>query len=338
MSIELPDRINNYTSEIEQIFDKYTDLLINLIIVNKIVLKDNQSFSFYSYAFSKLAKKRFRKMYSDIYNSLKQSIIKEWNVSNKKNDELVKKIKLFKDRERFFKRNDDSLNAFFERKREGLNLSQRVWNLTTQFRKELELSIDTSIREGKSAQLLSKEIKKYLNEPDKLFRKIKDQNNKYTLSKAAKEYHPGQGVYRSSSKNALRVLRTEINIANKIADIERWQTLPFVVGYEVKRSKNKYFCSVCDSLKGKYPKSFKFPGWHPQCLCFIVPILMNHEEMLKLNEYLIKGKEINWKSKNEVEELPSNFLQWIKENTERISTAKSLPYFIRDNKSFLSVC
>ncbi|CVK16984.1 hypothetical protein Ga0061079_11358 [Apibacter mensalis] len=63
---------------------------------------------------------------------------------------------------------------------------------------------------------------------------------------------------------------------------------------------------------------------------------MTHQEMLLLNKYTLQGKEIDWKSKNEVETLPSNLLQWISDNVNRISKAQSLPYFIRDNKNILS--
>ena len=329
-------RVDEYTIQIEKLYEKYTDLLIELILIHRITLH-KKAFTFYDYPFAELVKNILRNMYSELYSSLKVSITKEWNLSNTKNDELVKKIKIIKNKDKFLKRNDAPLHAFFERKRYGLNLSDRVWKLTTQHKKELELCIDACLRSGQSAHLLSIGIKKYLNEPDRLFRRIKDQNNKLTLSKAAKEYAPGRGVYRSSKKNALRLARTEINIAYKTADIERWKDMPFVVGYEIKRSKNPYPCKICDSLKGKYPKYFQFVGWHPQCLCSMLPILMTHEEMLKLNNYTLRGKELDWKSVNEVEELPSNFLLWLSENLKRINTAKSLPYFIKDNKDILPI-
>ncbi|CVK17199.1 hypothetical protein Ga0061079_1211, partial [Apibacter mensalis] len=274
------DRLNEYCYQIENTYDKYTLLLIELVLIHKIILNE-KAFSFYNYALlAKKAKVITRNMYSELYFHLKKSITNEWNLSNKKNDELVNKIKILKNNTKYYKRNEAPLHAFFERKRNGLNLSNRVWNLTTQHRKELELCIDACLRDGKSAHSLSSEIKKYLNEPDKLFRKVKDQNNKTTLSKAAKEYSPGTGVYRSSKKNALRLTRTEINIAYKTADIERWESMPFVVGYEIKRSNNPYPCKTCEALKGKYPKYFKFVGWHPQCLCSMTPILMTHQEML----------------------------------------------------------
>lgn len=98
------------------------------------------------------------------------------------------------------------------------------------------------------------------------------------LRKNAQAYHPGQGVYRSSYKNALRLARPETFIASRTADYERWQDIDFVVGIQVVRSNNPYECDVCGSLAGKYPKDFKFVGWHPNCRCRAIPILATDEE------------------------------------------------------------
>lgn len=31
-----------------------------------------------------------------------------------------------------------------------------------------------------------------------------------------------------------------------------------------------------------YPKDFKFEGWHPQCFCYVTPILVSEDEMAKM--------------------------------------------------------
>ena len=63
-----------------------------------------------------------------------------------------------------------------------------------------------------------------------------------------KDYHPGQGVYRSSYKNALRLAATETNKAFRTADYERWQNMDFVTGIEVERSPTNHGpCPVCDA-------------------------------------------------------------------------------------------
>ena len=47
----------------------------------------------------------------------------------------------------------------------------------------------------------------------------------------------------------------------------------------------------------------------------------------------MRGEEPLTESENTVREFPYNFNEWVKENQERIESAKSLPYFVRDNKS-----
>lgn len=190
-------------------------------------------------------------------------------------------------------------------------LSDRVWNLSNNFRTELEMAIDVAISEGIPANRLASEVKKYLNEPDNLFRRYRDKNGQLQWSKKAQAHHTGQGVYRSSYKNAERLARTEINMAYREADIQRWQTLDFVSGYEIKRSKHPYPCQICDMMQGKYPKSFRWWGNHPNCRCYIVPIF-----------------------KDEMAKVPINkaFTDWISENQEKINNAKNLPMFLWGTK------
>ena len=86
----------------------------------------------------------------------------------------------------------------------------------------------------------------------------------------------------------------------------------FVVGMEVRRSNHVYDCDVCESLKGRYPKDFKFSGFHPHCRCVMISILATEEELLK---NLNSGVEIH--SKNEIKAFPGNFHKWVKENKQR---------------------
>jgi hypothetical protein len=173
---------------------------------------------------------------------------------------------------------------------------------------------------------------------------VRDKHGQLHLSKAAKEFHPGAGVYRSSYKNALRLSRTENNMAYRAADHERWQQLDFVVGIEVKLSNNHTingvpFTDICDDLKGKYPKDFKFSGWHPQCRCHAVPILKTVDEVMAENERIMKGEEPTSDSVNAVGDVPKNFTQWVEKNSERIAQAEErgkVPYFIRDNREFVN--
>jgi len=191
-----------------------------------------------------------------------------------------------------FSRNADALEAFLARKSgpNGLDLSQRVWNYHNQFHFEIENNLAMGIKEGRPAAQMASDQKQYLAEPDSLFRRIRDFEGNLVLSKVAMEYNSGQGVYRSSYKNALRLERTETNMAYRSADNDRYARSKLILGYEVKLSDRHPTFDICDHLKGKYPKDFKFIGWHPQCLCYTVSILPSTAEYDKFEDALLSGK------------------------------------------------
>ena len=242
---------------------------------------------------------------------------------------------------RYFRNNTEAHDAFLMRTIKGMGLSDRVWRLTAQCRQELEMAIDIGLGDGLSAQEMSRSIRQYLKEPDKLFRRVRDKHGNLVLSEAAKAYHPGQGVYRSSYKNALRLSATEGNIAYRTADHLKWQQLDFVVGIKIGLSNNHTlngvpFHDICDELAGRYPKDFKFTGWHPFCRCIATTILMTPEEFKANEEAFLDGKEPTVRSKNEVDDVPPQFKKWRKENANKIKSAKSLPYFVRDNEQYFN--
>jgi hypothetical protein len=141
-------------------------------------------------------------------------------------------------------------------------------------------------------------------------------------------------VYRSSYKNAVRLARTENNMAYRSSDHERWQQLDFVVGVEIRLSNNHPVSDICDELKGKYPKDFTFTGWHPQCRCHAVSILKTPEELAQENEAIMAGEAPDKHSANEVRDVPEGFKQWVAANSDRIAAAEqrgTLPYFLKDN-------
>lgn len=261
-----------------------------------------------------------------------------WTLSNTKNDAMVDSIigkaELPKKTVQQWKHPHlEALSAFIDRKEAGMNLSKRVWSLTRQFKGEMELALELGMGQGKSAAELSRDIRKYLVYPDKLFRRVRDKSGALRLSKAAAAFHPGRGVYRSSYKNALRMTATENNIAYRTADHTRWQALPFVLGIEIHISNNHPTDDICDIFDGKrFPKDFKFTGWHPWCRCYAVSVLASQEEMDAYTRAIINGEDVsNWKFKGEIDKMPKEFNQWMKDNETRIASAKTMPYFIKDN-------
>ena len=275
---------------------------------------------------------------SSLQTNIEQGDEESWTLSNTKNDAMVDTIigkkHLPKKVVQAWKHPHlEALNAFIARKEAGMNLSRRVWNLTQQFKSEMELALEMGMGEGKSAAALSRFIRKYLVEPNKLFRRVRDKSGALRLSKAAAAYHPGRGVYRSSYKNALRMTATENNIAYRTADHNRWQALPFVIGIEIHISNNHPTEDICDIFDGKrFPKDFKFTGWHPWCRCYAVSVLASQEEMDAYTTALMNGEDVNHlKFTGQVEKMPNEFNKWMKDNQARIENATSMPYFIKDN-------
>lgn len=275
----------------------------------------------------------------------------EWRAACDKNDAFLKSILRTsrltpEEAEQYQARNLEALQSFQQRKVEGLGLSQRVWKYVGDIKDTIELGIDVGLGEGRSAQQLSKDLRQCLQQPDKLFRRVRDKYGNLRLSKAAALYHPGQGVYRSSARNAQRLARTEVNMAYRQAEYLRWQQLDFVVGIRIWLSNNhtvldskgrpQTLVDICDELKGDYPKTFRFVGWHPQCRCQVTPILSDYDEYNKDRgnrlKAIVRGQAYkSLPSRRQVTAMPENFTQYIDGIRERAKGWKSQPYYIRDN-------
>ena len=361
---ELFKRTEGYAAEVRAIYLEALGEIINLVKGTE--LEDGKPFSFSEYGYSEEVTPILRNMYSRTYQAIRGGVQKEWILSNEHNDELVKSIfgaSSIEDHHfaRYFLRNKEAMDAFFARKtgEEGLSLSQKVWKYNGMFKEELENALDLAIGEGTPANRLATKIKGYLQEPDKFYRRFRvkigeDENGNPIYGRIwkrriwdkesesykwvndnPKKYHPGQGVYRSSYRNAQRLARTETNIAYREADFTRWQQLDFVVGVEIKLSNNHPVWDICDDLKGVYPKGFKWVGWHPNCRCYMVPVLAKEEELDKMLDKILNGEDPGSVVTDSPKNLPDQFQTWVKDNEERYAKAEAkgtLPYFIRDNK------
>lgn len=206
-----------------------------------------------------------------------------------------------------------------------MDLSARVWNICEQAKDNVGLYLQSGVGTGRSAQKMSKDVRAMMKNPDKRFRRIRDpETGRLRPSKPMAGYHPGQGVYRSSYKNAIRMTRTETNMAYRFADQARWQKMDFILGYEVKLSASHPEFDICDSMAGKYPKTFVFGGWHPQCYCYTVPIMMEQDKFI---EHLQTDKAIT----GHVKTLPGKATQYIRGHSKQFQNWTTPPYWLRDN-------
>ena len=243
----------------------------------------------------------------------------------------------------------------------GLNLAQTVWNYCQQTKSEFEMAMSNTIadgiKKGSSAEEIGKSIRRYLNDPDMMYRRyhtIKVQKNgkkkdvvtwrrrRIIDGKVRFVEEPlekvGMGVYRSARKNALRVARTEINSAYNKARNERWQNEPFVIGQYIHVSPQHNIDDICNDLEGRYPKDYVWISWHPQCICTSDPIMIDGEEKKEFYKRLMAGEDMsNYVSPFAVLTMPEKYNQYIKDNSEAIVKAGmkgKLAWHLQDNTKY----
>ena len=378
-------RTEYYADNVRRLYATATDELLKLSAM-KVSNGVSAAFSFSdSKRLSEQANAILRALYSGVYNEIKGGVIAEWENANKSCDALItsifgKKVKEDNHYARYFARNKESVDVFFKRKSEygGLNLSQRVWKYVGDFKTEMEMALSVAMGEGKSAATISREVRKYLQRPDMMFRRFRVKTGEQDIFDAdgnivgkepvygrvwkrkvvdavtgnvswqtvnLKDYSFGRGVYRSSYKNAMRLARTETNMAYRTADQERWRQLDFVIGYRVVLSDNHPEPDICNDLsakrgekgsRGVYPKDFVFKGWHPQCRCYVVPILADEKEFDKIQEAILNDEPIP-ESKSVIREPNKYFQDWWKSNKNRVVEAQSLPYWVKDNPKYTKI-
>ncbi len=175
-------------------------------------------------------------------------------------------------------------------RKEGLSLSDKVWNYSQLGKSEVEMGISNVLKDGlkagTSAEELGRKVRQYLNNPTMMYRRywvtvadhagnkkkvarwyrchIDEKTGKVTFSDEPLE-KVGMGVYRSARMNGYRLMRTEINMSYHKANASRWANEPFVRGIRVWKSPEHPRPDICDELEGYYPKDFVFEGWHPAC-------------------------------------------------------------------------
>nr|DAP11314.1 MAG TPA: ADP-ribosyltransferase exoenzyme [Caudoviricetes sp.] len=243
----------------------------------------------------------------------------------------------------------------------GLNLTQIIWNYCQQTKSEFEMAMSNTIadgiKKGSSAEEVGKSIRKYLNDPDMMYRRyhtIKIQKNgkkkdvvtwrrrRIIDGKVRFVEEPlekvGMGVYRSARKNALRVARTEINAAYHKARNERWQNEPFVIGQYIHVSPQHNIDDICNDLEGRYPKDYVWISWHAQCICTSDPITIQGEEKKEFYKRLMAGEDMsNYVSPFAVLTMPEKYNQYIKDNSEAIVKAGmkgKLAWHLQDNTKY----
>ena len=313
-------RLARYADRVQSVYDT-----LNKEIASAVVRTSYDGSVPFRFADYPLTKKKIEEVQAAFVRDLRSLIYsgtsEEWKQSNLVQDLLADKVlKFYGAKERgkkhrvYYQTNSDALKAFQQRKEDGMGLSERLWNQSRNYKEEMEYAISSAIEKGTSAVKLSKRLSKYLVDFPSLKHDYKDKFGKAVTCQDCE--------YRS-----IRLARSEINMAYRKAEQERWKQFDFVLGYEVKLTQNGHHVpDICDDLAGKYPKDFIFLGWHPNCMCYVVPILKTEEQFW------------NYEDAEPVTEPPKGFNDWLRENAERIDKAAengTLPYWYTDNEKYV---
>lgn len=138
----------------------------------------------------------------------------------------------------------------------GYRLSDRVWNTTAHTRQQIDLYLETAIREGRGALAITRELAQFLTPGEQL----RTTNKPYGST---------------ASFSAMRLARTEITHAQLEASRVSAAMNPFVAGMKWNLSAAHPKVDICDAYarggpegNGVYPIGSYPVNPHPNCMCY----------------------------------------------------------------------
>jgi len=265
-------------------------------------------------------KKRIEEAVKELYDTIKQEIEKAAGevatMTGEQNFTLSKSIygkAKIPAKSLFIKGSINAVRSFLNRKDYGIPFSKRIWRQRREYRRRIEQAMIEGLKKGTPAKTIAKEI----------------------LSSHKINAH-GKGIYNDPRKNAERLAATEVNKAYQYANWKAWKDDPRIKGIKVQLSNNHPIYDICDELEGVYPKDFLFAGWHPNCRCVAVPVLISERERSLHEDYLLGLRKEPPQIKY-VTQPPKKFNEWLEKHSERIKGWKNTPDWIINNAKYVNL-
>lgn len=310
---DLGKRLNAYTRKIISIYE--TLAKESAKIATSTDFDGDGEFSFDDYPRTEKKVNALLDYYSNnmqalVYNGISD----EWKNSNTLQDLLAKRVigtftrKIADAKQKaYFEHNNAAKKAFIERKIKGLGLSERIWNQRADVKEALEKSLSVGIEKGMSAVKLSKKVSKYLNDYP-------------SLAKAYKKKYGKAITIQNCEYRSVRLARNEINMAYRSAEQERWARMDYIKGKEIKTTNNpSHKHDMCDLLAGVYPSYFPWVGWHVNCMCYAIPVIMSEKEY--------------WSGKQPSNAMPKNFTNWVNDNKDKVKQSSYITQYAKVEKT-----
>jgi len=152
----------------------------------------------------------------------------------------------------------------------GMTISDRVWELRT-YSNDIEVIIKNGLRNKLSIETISKQLDGF----------IKPGRHVTTLTPYG----------RALNFDSMRIARTEVMEAYRLADVAAMRRSPWVTGLKWELSGGHTDLCECDELDGQVFTEADVPmAPHPQCACALIPEVMSGEEWdTALTEYTETG-------------------------------------------------
>ncbi len=329
---------------IERLFLLFADDVAGLGLIRSYLQRDEPDFLRNMKRLSGTLNNRIDELLDNIYLVISGAYTRTWTTGEALGRSIIKtkltnREALFEwlEKEGTFAHRAKAMNNFRLTKT-SFRLSSRIWK--EGIRGQIEDALQLALSEGKSADQLSLDLRRYLKEPDRLYRRVRDkETGELKLSQNAKDYHPGQGVYRSSYQNALRLAANEINTAYRRSEREMYQNNPVIIGYRISLSNNHTcnglpFVDICDYAEGVYPKDFVWTGWHVKCRCNMTPVFASQNDLAAMQRAILQGKDPNVIRTRQIKDIPTSFKNWSAGHKEQLSRWKSKPYYVLDNPNY----
>ncbi|MGE5593174.1 MAG: hypothetical protein ACM3X3_05785 [Betaproteobacteria bacterium] len=176
--------------------------------------------------------------------------------------------------------NARAVEAIWARTRNGMKLSNRIWEKGTEAREAIRTIIWDSTARGRDAVKIARDIEKYVR------------HGRGTL---AKDYpnmmeRMGKRIPKNLSYEALRLARTEMTMAFQEGTYAAGRVNPSYRGVRWMLSSSHPLRDVCDDLAeadlynlgpGGYPAGEEPITPHPNCLCYQIPLVENTGEFVE---------------------------------------------------------
>ena len=260
-------------------------------------------------------------------------IAENWGISFDQNDQIVSDylLKIANSDEQFQSNyqklhNLNALKMFINRTTDTKFLCDMIWKLEEGYCAELKIFLGIGIANGEGAQVIGRQIRQYLENPEALFRRTRDKEGNLVLDKSKKEDIPNKQIIKSAYENTVSIIAALTNQSYLLLDHKRWLEIDMVIGINISLSSGAHSTAdMCDDLVGVYPKTFVFLGWHLCCHCYATAVMMPRDDF---KAYLKGDKKLH---PVQITKLPENFIKYVEKNKEQIAKMKIQPDWVKYN-------